>query len=102
MDEIAIHAPTTASIIRNGKIQDITVSEKGETSILFESSDGKEVKQVIPAGLKVIVSKNSLVQIDQPLTQDPNVGGFGQTETEIVLVPFFKGFTSRVNLRFSE
>ena len=69
----------------NGKIQDITVSEKGETIILFESSDGKEVKQLIPAGLKVIVSKNSLVQIDQPLTQDPNVGGFGQTETEIVL-----------------
>ena len=25
------------------------------------------------------------VQIDQPLTNNPNVGGFGQTETEIVL-----------------
>ena len=23
--------------------------------------------------------------MDQPLTKDPNVGGFGQTETEIVL-----------------
>jgi len=69
----------------SGKIKQITVSFKGESTIIIEGTEGKEVKQVIPSGLSVIVSEKSLVQIDQPLTKDPNVGGFGQTETEIVL-----------------
>jgi apocytochrome f len=69
----------------NGKIKEVLVSEKGESTLIIETVDGKEVKQVIPVGLNLIVSTNSLVQVDQPLTKDPNVGGFGQTETEIVL-----------------
>ena len=31
------------------------------------------------------VKVKDTVKIDQPLTLDPNVGGFGQEETEIVL-----------------
>lgn len=69
----------------NGKIREITISEKGETIITVDTNDGKENKQIIPSGLNLIVEKSSLIQIDQPLTTDPNVGGFGQTETEIVL-----------------
>jgi apocytochrome f len=69
----------------NGKIKEIEISEKGESKVLIESFDGKEIKQVIPAGLDLIVQKDSLVQVDQPLTKDPNVGGFGQAESEIVL-----------------
>ena len=69
----------------NGKIKDIEVSEKGENKLIIEGLDGKELKQIIPAGLNLVVQKDSLVQIDQPLTKDPNVGGFGQAETEIVL-----------------
>jgi len=69
----------------NGKVKEIEITEKGESKILIESSDGKEVRQTIPAGLNLTVQKEALVQIDQPLTNDPNVGGFGQAETEIVL-----------------
>jgi len=69
----------------NGKILDIQVSEKGESKLIIENKEGKELTQLIPAGLNLIVKKDSLVQIDQPLTNDPNVGGFGQAETEIVL-----------------
>jgi len=69
----------------SGQIKQITVSEKGESTIIIEAVEGKEVKQSIPAGLNLIVSEKSLVQLDQPLTKDPNVGGFGQNETEIVL-----------------
>jgi apocytochrome f len=29
--------------------------------------------------------KDKKIQIDQPLTNNPNVGGFGQAETELVL-----------------
>ena len=28
---------------------------------------------------------NQSVQVDQPLTNNPNVGGFGQKDTEVVL-----------------
>ncbi len=35
--------------------------------------------------LKILVSVGQAVQADQPLTNNPNVGGFGQGETEIVL-----------------
>jgi apocytochrome f len=69
----------------SGKITEINVSEKGENKLTIINSEGNEITQVIPAGLKLIVEKNSLIQVDQPLTKDPNVGGFGQTETEIVL-----------------
>jgi apocytochrome f len=69
----------------NGKIKEIEILEKGENKIIIENIEGKETIETIPAGLTLIVKKDSLVQIDQPLTKDPNVGGFGQSETEIVL-----------------
>jgi apocytochrome f len=31
------------------------------------------------------VKENQIVKQDEALTENPNVGGFGQTETEIVL-----------------
>ena len=49
------------------------------------TSESKEVKQVIPSGLSLLIKEKDILQVDQPLTKDPNVGGFGQTETEIVL-----------------
>ena len=41
--------------------------------------------QVVPRGLKIIAKVGDLIKADQPLTTDPNVGGFGQSETEIIL-----------------
>jgi len=40
---------------------------------------------LIPKGLDLIVKENQVVVQDQALTNNPNVGGFGQTEGEIVL-----------------
>ena len=36
-------------------------------------------------GLRSMLSEGKIIKQDQPLTYDPNVGGFGQAETEIVL-----------------
>ena len=33
----------------------------------------------------ILVKVNDTVKVDQPLTSDPNVGGFGQAEVEIIL-----------------
>ena len=35
--------------------------------------------------VKLVYPLLDIVKVDQPLTLDPNVGGFGQTETEIIL-----------------
>jgi histidinol phosphatase-like PHP family hydrolase len=46
----------------NGKITEINISEKGENKLTIINPEGNEITQVIPAGLKLIVEKNSLIQ----------------------------------------
>jgi len=67
-----------------GKIQEIKLNNKDfEISIL--SSTGEIKTQLVPKDIELLVKENQIVQVDQPLTINPNVGGFGQTETEVVL-----------------
>jgi apocytochrome f len=66
-----------------GQITSITPGEKG-TTLVVASANG-DVTQTIPKGLDISVKVKDIVKADQPLTLDPNVGGFGQNETEIVL-----------------
>ena len=68
-----------------GQITEITKSEKGESKITIVNSNGTITSQIIPLGLELIVKTGDLVQSDQTLNIDPNVGGFGQEESEIVL-----------------
>ena len=70
---------------QTGQITEITTSEKGESNIVIVNANGTKTSQVIPAGLNLIVKSGDLVQTDQALNVDPNVGGFGQEESEIVL-----------------
>jgi apocytochrome f len=53
--------------------------------VTIVDSNGKKTSQIVPAGLKLIVKQGDVVKTDQALNIDPNVGGFGQEETEIVL-----------------
>jgi len=70
--------------VASGKIQEIKLTDKNfEVTILAANGDTKT--QIIPKELEMIVKENEVVQQDQPLTINPNVGGFGQTEGEIVL-----------------
>jgi apocytochrome f len=68
-----------------GQITSIEVGEKGKKIITIAKSDGNSVSQTLASGLDISVKVNDIVKADQPLTLDPNVGGFGQTETEIIL-----------------
>nr|YP_010530003.1 apocytochrome f [Ulva tepida]UXW92101.1 apocytochrome f [Ulva tepida] len=68
----------------SGKITEIKSSKKS-TSIVIETLNGETITEKIPTGPTIIVSEGQTVKIDQPLTNNPNVGGFGQAETEIVL-----------------
>lgn len=75
----AINAPAT------GQITKISQTEKNEMLINILTTENAEIEQVVPSGLTLLVKEKDVIQLNQPLTKDPNVGGFGQTETEITL-----------------
>lgn len=69
----------------SGKITEITpASKKGGYNITIETAEGPTVEK-IPPGPQLLVSVGQAVVPDQPLTNNPNVGGFGQKDGEIVL-----------------
>jgi apocytochrome f len=68
-----------------GQITEITTTDKGESTVVIINSAGTQISQVIPAGLTLSVKVGDIIQIDQALNVDPNAGGFGQEESEIVL-----------------
>jgi apocytochrome f len=69
----------------SGQITNIETKEKGGFNVTIQDTTGTDKVQAIPKGLELNVKTGVVIKADQPLTKDPNVGGFGQTETEIVL-----------------
>jgi apocytochrome f len=69
-----------------GVIKEINpVEKKGGFQIIIETKDGRIRTETIPPGPDLLVKVGQSVEVDEPLTNNPNVGGFGQAETEIVL-----------------
>jgi apocytochrome f len=69
-----------------GKIISIApLGKKGGYQVTIETASGDQVVDKIPAGPELIVTEGQTLQADQPLTNNPNVGGFGQKDVEIVL-----------------
>lgn len=69
-----------------GKIIQIdSIEKKGGYDITIQTSSGEQIVDKVPPGPELLVSIGQNIQVDQPLTNNPNVGGFGQEETEIVL-----------------
>ena len=68
-----------------GQITEITTASNGESNIVIVNSNGTKTSQIVPAGLTLTVKQGDIVKADQGLNADPNVGGFGQEDSEIVL-----------------
>ena len=51
----------------------------------ISTADGSSVTDEIAPGATLVVSQGDTVEAGAPLTTNPNVGGFGQTERELVL-----------------
>ena len=70
-----------------GKVTEIKAiqSKKGGFTISILKADGDTLVEKIPGGPEVIVKEGQSVVADQPLTNNPNVGGFGQKDVEVVL-----------------
>jgi apocytochrome f len=67
-----------------GTISAITTADNGATEIEISTPDGR-VNETIPAGPTLKVAVGDTVAAGAPLTNDPNVGGFGQVDAEVVL-----------------
>ncbi len=68
-----------------GKITQIAKLEEGGYGITIQPAQGDAVVETIPAGPELIVSEGQEVKANEALTNNPNVGGFGQDDGEIVL-----------------
>ncbi len=68
-----------------GTISTIAKPEDGGYEVTIKTVDGNTVVDTIPAGPALIVSEGQEVKSGEALTENPNVGGFGQHDTEIVL-----------------
>jgi apocytochrome f len=57
----------------------------GGSAVTIKSESGELVTENIPVGPTLLVKVGDIVKAGQPLTDNPNVGGFGQADGEIVL-----------------
>lgn len=61
------------------------IVEDGGYEVTIQTEDGKTVVETIPAGPELLVTQGQPVTAGDALTNNPNVGGFGQADGEIVL-----------------
>ena len=69
----------------NGIISSIELIEDGSSKLTIMGDDGEYNEEILPAGSQIIVHENDEIKSGDALTSDPNVGGFGQLDTEVVL-----------------
>ncbi|WP_341527021.1 apocytochrome f [Nostoc sp. UHCC 0302] len=77
------NASATGTISKIAKEEDEDGNVKYQVNIQPESGD--VVVDTVPAGPELIVAEGQAVKAGDALTSNPNVGGFGQHDTEIVL-----------------
>ncbi|BAZ29841.1 apocytochrome f [Cylindrospermum sp. NIES-4074] len=77
------NASATGTISKIAKEEDEDGNVKYLLSIKTES--GEVATDTVPAGPELIVSEGQTVKTGDALTNNPNVGGFGQDDAEIVL-----------------
>jgi apocytochrome f len=73
----------TASVA--GKITQASSVDGGGYEVTIQPETGNATVEKIPAGLELLVAQGQTVQAGDALTNNPNVGGFGQVDGEIVL-----------------
>ena len=71
--------------VQGGQIVKLTDGEKKGFTVEILNQNGVKTSQIVPVGLNLIVKEGDIVKTEQALNSDPNVGGFGQEESEIVL-----------------
>ncbi|WP_115018549.1 cytochrome f [Synechococcus sp. UW140] len=68
-----------------GRIASIEPGDNGASLVTIETADGNTTTETIPVGPELAVAVGDQVEAGAALTNDPNVGGFGQLDAEVVL-----------------
>ena len=76
---------TTYTAPATGSVASIEPGENGATLVTITTVDGENVTETIPVGPALLLSVGDAVEAGAVITNDPNVGGFGQVDAEIVL-----------------
>ncbi len=85
-----------------GVISNIESGENDSNIITIQTEEGKSITENIPKGPDLIVNIGDKVEAGTSLSNDPNIGGFGQLDAEVVLqspariyglIAFFMGVT---------
>jgi len=69
----------------SGQVTVVTSNSNGSSDISVKTTNGEIIDQKISKGLTISVKPGQFITQETLLTDDPNIGGFGQTETEVVL-----------------
>jgi apocytochrome f len=68
-----------------GTISEVKKLDDGSYEVTIQPESGAAVVEKIPVGPELMVSEGDAIASGAPLTSNPNVGGFGQKDAEIVL-----------------
>ncbi len=68
-----------------GTISSIAKQEDGSSLVTIQPTTGDAVVDKVPAGPEFTIAEGATVTAGQAITNNPNVGGFGQKDIEIVL-----------------
>lgn len=77
------NASATGTINKISQVEDEDGNSK--YAVTIQTDAGETVVDTIPLGPSIIVSEGQAVKAGDALTNNPNVGGFGQADAEIVL-----------------
>ena len=69
----------------SGSVSAIEPGDNGASIVTIQTADGQSVTETVPVGPALQVSVGDSVEAGAAITTDPNVGGFGQVDAEIVL-----------------
>jgi len=69
----------------SGTVTSVSALDAGGYDVTVATADGSSETISVPAGPELLVGEGDAVTAGSVLTTDPNVGGFGQADTEIVL-----------------
>ena len=69
----------------SGSVAAIEDGDNGSSILTINTADGAAVTETIPVGPQLLVNVGDNIEAGAALTDDPNVGGFGQVDAEIVL-----------------
>ena len=76
---------TAFTAAASGTVSAIEDGENGAKLVTINTTEGDSTTETVPVGPALLVNVGDSVEAGAPLTNDPNVGGFGQVDAEVVL-----------------